>query len=86
LEIDIRVLTHSSIRLRGSKVIYVDPYDVREDFHDADFVLITHDHYDHFSPDDIAKVVKADTRIVVPGENEGSRRLMLSRRMGSSIR
>ncbi|MBE5850501.1 MAG: MBL fold metallo-hydrolase [Lachnospiraceae bacterium] len=33
---------------------------------DADFVLITHDHYDHFSPEDIGKVSKADTIFVVP--------------------
>ena len=29
-------------------------------------ILITHDHYDHFSPDDIAKVAGPNTVLVVP--------------------
>ena len=36
------------------------------DAHDADYILITHDHYDHFSPEDIRKVAKADSILVVP--------------------
>ena len=32
---------------------------MQEEPHDAAYVLITHDHYDHFSPDDIKKVVYA---------------------------
>ena len=43
---------------------------------DADYVLITHDHYDHFSVEDIEKVVKADTILVVP-----EKMLMYSHRM-----
>lgn len=39
---------------------------MKEEPKDADFVLITHDHYDHFSPEDIGKVSKADTILVVP--------------------
>ena len=31
-----------------------------EEKHDADYILITHDHYDHFSPEDIRKVEVAD--------------------------
>ena len=33
---------------------------------DADLILITHDHHDHFSPNDISKVSKAETVLVVP--------------------
>lgn len=63
----IEVFTHSSIRIKGnSKTIYVDPFKIREEFHDADYVFVTHQHYDHFSIEDILKVATADTILVVP--------------------
>lgn len=64
---NIKVFTHSSIRVQsGDKAIYADPFEMKQAPHDADYVLITHDHHDHFSPNDIAKVAKADTILVVP--------------------
>ncbi|SEK25917.1 L-ascorbate metabolism protein UlaG, beta-lactamase superfamily [Butyrivibrio sp. ob235] len=64
---NIEVLTHSSIRINSDKgVIYVDPFEIKDAPHDADYIFITHDHYDHFSPDDIKKIIKSDTRIVAP--------------------
>ena len=60
----IKVLYHSSIKIEKGVKIYVDPYKIEEDFHDADFVFITHEHYDHFSPEDIKKIVKDDTYII----------------------
>ncbi len=63
----IEVFTHSSIRIKSdSMTIYVDPFQMKEEPHDADFVLVTHQHYDHFSPDDIRKVVKESTILVAP--------------------
>lgn len=63
----IDVFTHSSIRIRSDRgVICADPFRIREETHDADYVFVTHEHYDHFSPDDIAKVAKGDTVLVVP--------------------
>ncbi len=64
----IEVLCHSSIRftLNDIKKIYIDPYAIDEDFNDADIIFITHDHYDHFSEEDINKVRKDDTIIVLP--------------------
>lgn len=62
----IEVLTHSSIRIGGDKILYIDPLQITKEDHDADMVLITHDHWDHFSPDDLKKVVNADTVLVVP--------------------
>ena len=64
---NIEVNTQNSIRI-ASRVgaIYVDPLDISEEKHDAGYILITHDHYDHFSPEDIRKVATADTILVVP--------------------
>lgn len=68
---NIDVFTQSSIRIKGREhIIYADPFQMREEPHDGDYILITHDHYDHFSPKDIQKVAKADTILVVPGKME----------------
>ena len=72
---NVRVLYHSCVRLQGDKVIYVDPYELSQAPHDADIILITHEHYDHFSPADIAKVKGAQTVLVAP---ESMRQLVLS--------
>lgn len=63
---EIEVLTHSSIRISGERRVYADPFQMAAAPHDGDIVLITHDHYDHYSPEDLAKVLKEDTILVVP--------------------
>ena len=63
----IEVFTQSSIRIRdGDRTIYIDPFRMGNEPHDADYILITHDHYDHFSPEDIAKAAGTETVLVVP--------------------
>ena len=62
----IEVLTHSSIRIGGDQILYIDPFQIQKEDHDADMVLITHDHGDHFSPEDLEKVIHAGTALVVP--------------------
>lgn len=57
---------HSSVRIGASKTIYVDPFQLTEEKHDADFILITHPHYDHLSPEDFKKAAKEKTVFVVP--------------------
>lgn len=59
-------LGHDSFRLKGEKVIYIDPWKLAPNAEKADIVLVTHEHRDHFSPDDIAKISKPDTIIVAP--------------------
>ena len=64
---NINVLTHSSIRIRSSfGSVYIDPFRMNEKPHDAKIILITHEHYDHFSPEDIAKIGTEGTVLVVP--------------------
>lgn len=62
----IEVFTQNSIRIRTDVTIYVDPFKMEEEPHDADYVLITHQHYDHFSPADIRKVINDNTILVSP--------------------
>ena len=50
----------------GRSVVYIDPYRVPEDAPQADLILITHGHYDHFSPQDVERLSKRDTWLVGP--------------------
>lgn len=66
---DIRVLTHSSIKiccLLNDTRIYFDPFEILDDLHDATAVFITHSHYDHYSPKDLKKIGNSKTGYVVP--------------------
>ena len=63
---NIEVLCHSSIKMKKEKVIYIDPFKVDKNYNDANIIFITHDHYDHYSEEDIKKVKKDDTIIVIP--------------------
>ncbi|MBR4462075.1 MAG: MBL fold metallo-hydrolase [Erysipelotrichaceae bacterium] len=63
---EIKVNSQSSIKVISDKIIYFDPYQIREEMHDADIIFITHDHPDHFSIEDITKVEKEDTVYVIP--------------------
>lgn len=56
-------LGHDTIRLDGSVVVCIDPYQITGS-RPADLILITHDHFDHCSPEDVAKVAKSDSVIV----------------------
>ncbi len=59
----IKWLGHDSFRIDASKTIYIDPFKISSNVK-ADFVLITHDHYDHCSPEDIDKIKQPDTIII----------------------
>lgn len=63
---NIEVLCHSSIKIHKQKVIYIDPFKIDKNYKDADIIFITHNHYDHYSEEDIDKIKKEDTIIVAP--------------------
>ena len=65
---NIEVLYHSSIRINKEKIIYIDPFKINKNYNDADIVFITHDHYDHYSEEDIDKVINENTTIIIPEE------------------
>jgi L-ascorbate metabolism protein UlaG (beta-lactamase superfamily) len=56
-------LGHDAFRIEASKTIYFDPYGIAGG-PKADLILVSHDHFDHCSPDDVAKVQKPGTVIV----------------------
>jgi L-ascorbate metabolism protein UlaG (beta-lactamase superfamily) len=60
-------LGHAAFRITvGRATVYIDPYRVGEDAPPADLILITHGHYDHFSPQDIERLSQRDTWLVGP--------------------
>jgi L-ascorbate metabolism protein UlaG (beta-lactamase superfamily) len=59
-------LGHSGFRIRvGRGSIYIDPYRV-DGGPQADAILITHGHYDHFSPQDVERLSGPETTVVAP--------------------
>ncbi len=62
----IEVISHSAIKIKDKYIIYIDPFRIEKKYKDADYIFITHDHYDHYSEDDIMKITNANTKIIIP--------------------
>jgi len=64
---DIHWLGHDTFKVVGEKVIYTDPFKVKKkDF--ADIILITHEHFDHCSPEDISMIQGPKTVVVATSD------------------
>lgn len=72
----IKINCHSSIKIAKDKIVYIDPFRINEVPHDADYIFITHSHYDHFSTQDILKVAKIDTIFISTEDTKSSLELM----------
>lgn len=63
LNLEFTRIAHDTFRIAGSKVLYTDPFKVSKR-DPADIVLLSHDHFDHLSLEDLEKVCTPDTSIV----------------------
>jgi L-ascorbate metabolism protein UlaG (beta-lactamase superfamily) len=57
--------------IADGKTIYIDPYQLskpQQNKNDADIVLISHNHFDHLSMDDLKHVVREKTALVAAKE------------------
>ena len=61
----ISVNIQSSILISGNIKIYFDPIKMDRKY-DADYIFITHSHYDHFSKEDILNIKNDNTVIIGP--------------------
>lgn len=67
-------LGHAAFRIAASQTIYIDPFELAGDPEPADVIFITHEHHDHCSPEDVAKIQREDTVIVAPENCRGKLR------------
>ena len=60
---NIKWLGHAGFKIKGEKTIYIDPFKIKET-EPAGIIIVTHEHFDHLSPDDIKKIQTTKTTIV----------------------
>jgi L-ascorbate metabolism protein UlaG (beta-lactamase superfamily) len=63
-ELKISWLGHDSFVISNLKTVAIDPFKIKGRHHPADVLLITHEHFDHCSLDDVKKVISNKTVIV----------------------
>jgi len=62
--LEILRLVHAAFKIKSNKVIYIDPFNLPGDQEKGDLVFITHEHFDHFSIEDLKKICDEKTIIV----------------------
>lgn len=67
----IRWLGHGSFAIDGPPLIYINPWRVVRSIFLADVILVSHDHYEHFSLADIEKLRGPET-VVITNESVGA--------------
>ncbi len=64
MSVEIKWFGHASFRINADdKVVYIDPWKLEGDPRDGKLILVSHSHYDHYSEDDVAKVLSDDGRL-----------------------
>jgi L-ascorbate metabolism protein UlaG (beta-lactamase superfamily) len=62
-------LGHDGFKIKNAKTVYVDPYEIKGG-EEADILLISHNHEDHCSPEDVKKIVSEKTTIITTAESK----------------
>ena len=69
MAVEIKWFGHATFRISdGKNVIYIDPWKLPGEPHDADAIFVSHSHYDHCSKPDVQKASKGGTVIVAPAD------------------
>ena len=69
MSITVRWLGHAAFKITaGDMVLYIDPWKLFEPTPDAAVILVSHSHYDHYSPEDIAKISTPETQLLAPAD------------------
>jgi len=62
--LNIEWLGHATFRIKNSQIIYFDPFEIKPQKERADLVLLTHEHFDHCSKEDIKNVIHPESVII----------------------
>jgi len=67
-QFEITWLGHAAFKIKtfSGRIIYLDPYQLKDEEEKADIIVSTHDHGDHFSRRDIKKIATEDTVVLGP--------------------
>ena len=69
MSLEITINCHVSIRVEAEgQVVYFDPWKIDSEPRDADVVFVSHSHFDHCSPEDVARVSGTGTKIFAPAD------------------
>ncbi len=70
MSLEIRWISHASFRLAAENfVLYIDPWKLSSPQPDANVVLVSHAHFDHFSAEDVAAVSQDTTTVIGPADS-----------------
>ncbi len=73
-------LGHDCMRIDSDPVLYFDPYEIEPGV-EAGIILITHEHYDHCSIEDVKKILGKETVIVTEKDSAAK----LAKALGKSV-
>ncbi|MFX0075220.1 MAG: MBL fold metallo-hydrolase, partial [Candidatus Hermodarchaeota archaeon] len=73
-QMEIFWLQHACFKIKmfSGRIIYLDPYNIKEGEEKADIIVSSHTHGDHFSRSDIKKLWRDDTVLLGPVSIESS--------------